>query len=496
MRLQRLAAGFGISVAALGLLSTPAQAAPSDVVPTVEVEVPQQIAVIAGHTKSVRAEVYNSGTVEAKGVYLKFGSAKFPVDPSVGFVLPKGCDDNGCTVGDLAPGAHETYTFTLSPSAQTAENLKSTFAVTVGGATGVIGDEAEVTVVRAAGGIDLEVGSIDDMTLNRGQAKNVPVVVSNAGSKDVDGIGLIFIGQEGLEAVSKYRNCEVDNSEGIASAVCEIDQKFPAGAVYTLPAATPLQVKLASDAGGPYTYGAALAAVGLTASTQDELAAKAAGSTGPTLKLQATDGLDGDIDDDLNPDDNVVAFGVKAGRSVADSAAAGATFSGSVGDVRTVKVGVRNLGPTTVVPLSDDWVQTVRVTVPTGITLSKVDKQCLPGTDINDDDLLDKLGQVDGRVYTCLVFDSLGVNQQALFSFTGKIGDGAHTGGTVVADGGVQDSNKANNTAAIKVEVKSTVALAVTGTPTGWVALGGALLLIAGIVTMLVVRRRRIVTVA
>lgn len=489
MRLRSIALPAAAAALALAGLVPPAQAAPTAAEPMVGVLLPEQITVIEGKTKTVRAEVVNAGDATAKGVVVKFAG----VDPALRLTLPAGCDASSCVVGDLAPEARRILTFTVAP---TGAELTSTFEVSVGEFA------TEVTVVRAKAGVDLELAPIDDMKLGRGQSADVPVLVRNAGSEAVDAIGVLMIVETGLEALTRYRNCETVDEE-INGVVCLFEQNFPAGAAFTVPDTTPLRVKVAADAGGPYAYSAAVVAVGVNETDTAALA----GKTGPVLRLQtlpsAADVTDGEAPEDINDEDNVAAFGVTVPKSAADSVAVGGSFAGAVGDTKTVQVGVRNLGPTAVIPGSPTWFPTVRVTVPTGVDLTRVDETCAAGTDLDGVDFAD-FGRVDGRDYICIVVDRLGKGDQALFAFTGKIADGPYTAGSVVADGGRQDTRATNDKAALTVQVTGAGAgtdtggqgggggLAVTGAPAGWIALGGALLLVVGGVLLAVTRRQRV----
>jgi hypothetical protein len=483
MRLRSIALPAAATALALAGLAVPAQAAPEPDELMVGVLVPEQVTVIEGKSKTIRAQVVNVGETAAKGLVLKFAGA----DPSLGLSLPAGCDANGCAVGDLAPGARRTLSFTVTP---TGTDLTSTFELSVGPF------ETEVTVVRAKGGVDLELEPIDDLKLGRGQSANVPIVVRNTGSEAVDSIGVVLLAESGLEALTKYSNCLVeDESPLLTGVICLFEQEFPAGATFTVPDATPLQIRVAADAGGPHTYGAAVVAVGVN----DETAAALAKKSGPTLRLQsvksAGDVTDGEATDDINAEDNLASFGVTVPKSSADVTAVGGAFAGAVGDTETVQVGVRNLGPTGLVPGSVEWIPTVRVTTPTGIKLTEVDEMCAPGTGLDDFDFRD-VGTVDGREYICLLLGRLGKGDAELFAFTGTIVEGTHTAGSVVVDGGSQDSVRANDKAAIEVRLTAGGGgggLAVTGAPAGWVALGGALLLLAG-GAVFVLARRRVVT--
>ncbi|MEU8821487.1 LPXTG cell wall anchor domain-containing protein [Actinoplanes sp. NPDC048796] len=491
MRLRSLAVPAALAAAALGGLAAPAQAAPSDDESFVDLYLPEQVSVIQGKTKTIKAELYNAGRGDAKGTVISFTD----VDPSLGLTLPAGCDATSCKI-DLKAGKRGSLAITLKP---TGDKLVSHFTASTGGFS------STVTVVRSTGGVDLEVDPIDDLKLNRGQAADVPIVVRNAGSETVDAIGLTLVAQPGLEALTSYRNCVTEvEGEKIPGVLCFFQQKFTPGTTFTVPSATPVKIKLRTDAGGPYTYSAAVSAVGVKGSVAGALTA----GTGPVLTLEARRKAavgvpdDSQVPDDLNEDDNIAVFGVEAGKSAADSAAVGGAFTGAIGDTTTVKVGLRNLGPTSIVPAAVEWYQTIRVTVPTGLKLTEVDEACFPGDGIPaGPDGIEGDSHISGRVYTCLP-DSVEKGQQALFTFTGVITEEKVTAGSVTVDGGPQDGNAKNNTAALTLKLTGGgqgggddgPSLPVTGAPTGWVALGGALLLLAGGAVAYFFRRRRIVT--
>ncbi|GID30070.1 LPXTG cell wall anchor domain-containing protein [Paractinoplanes brasiliensis] len=487
--MRRLALPAALAALALGGLAAPAQAAPEPAEPMVGVILPEQVAVIAGQTKTVRAEVFNAGTAAAKNVVVNFTG----VDTSLALTLPAGCDATSCKVGDLAPRATKVLTLKL---AVTGNKLASTFQVSTGAF------ETEVAVVRSTGGVDLEIEPIGDLKPARGQAAQLPVVVHNAGTEAVDSVGLVVLGEEGLTALGNYRNClgldELSDEDVLGNGIiCKFDETFEPGATFEVPATTPLSIKLDKDAGGPYTYAGAVLAIGVNDSDAALLAKKKSGKMLTLDSLRKKSGItDGDAPEDLNSEDNEAYFGVSVGKSVADTAALGSTADGHEGDRLTMKVGMQNKGPTTLIPGNDDftWFPSVRVTVPATLKLTEVDFECVPGADAVEWDFL-TAGTVDGRVYTCFPEYGAAVGETTTFAFTGTVTGSSE--GTVVVDGGVQDSNSANNEAAIVLTASSGGSgggLPVTGAPTGWLALGGALLLLAGAAAAFAFRRRRVVT--
>ena len=485
MRLRSLAFPAAVAAVALGGLVAPAQAAPVDEEPLVGVLLPEQVTVIDGKTKTVKAEVINAGPTAAKSVVVEFSG----VDSSLGLKLPAGCDADSCEVGDLAAGARKVLSFTLAP---TGDKIVQSFDVSVGKFV------STVAVARTTGGVDLELAPVGDFKAGRAESIDLPISVRNAGTEAVDSIGLLVLAEPGLTPFSEYRNCvsldELGDIE-LAGFACKFDQEFAPDATFTVPAETPVQIKVAPDAGGPYTYTGAVVAIGVNDELTDALAAK----KGPLLELdglsKSADVMDGEAPEDINEEDNIASFGVTVGKSAADSAAVGGSFTGAVGDTKTVAVGVRNLGPTSTIPGTLEWMPSVRVTVPSGVRVTDVSADCIPAGAPDFD--FELAGQADGNEYVCFPLAGIGRGEQVMFEFTGTI-TGESGPGSVVVDGGVQDTKKANDKAAFGLTLTPSGGagggLPVTGAPTGWVALGGALLLIVGAVAAFAFRRRRIVT--
>ena len=150
---------------------------------------------------------------------------------------------------------------------------------------------------------------------------------------------------------------------------------------------------------------------------------------------------------------------------VTEAIAIGGAFSGRSGDRAKARIGVRNFGAVA-------GTASVRVTIPDGVRLTAVDDDCLPTTPGILD--LATAGTVGGTDYLCFVLTRLNPGAQHLFTFTGEIIRSTREPGSVL----VQDTG--TSAALIAGEAGG-------GIPTGWVALGGALPLIAA----LLVRRRR-----
>ncbi|MFI1990554.1 hypothetical protein [Actinoplanes sp. NPDC020271] len=475
----------GLAVAGLAL---PARADSITDFPLLVLDLTETITVVDGQSKTVAFSVDNLGGGTAQNTIVRFGS----VPAGLGFVPPTGCTVTECKLDKLAAGAKQSYTFTVKPD--TTVPLTSSFEVTL--VTGFEElDGIQVQVVRTTkAGADLEIGAIKDLKVGRGKSANLPpVAIRNTGSAPSKTLGLFLGAQDGVAPdMDRYRNCELDTDEG--GVICVLDQTLAPGQSASVDPATPLAFKVGKDTPGPASYYAGVAALGLTDKYVAAFAKRNAGKTGDKLALKSTSSAasltDGDVDDDLNPDDNVASFKVTAPMAAADGKAVGGVFSGAAGDRVTVKVGTQNLGPFATVPLNFTSLQYVHVQLPTGITLTKPDELCLPGTSPDDIDLA---GTLASRDWVCLVLGQLHKGDQSLFAFTASIGDGSHDAGFVQTAGSVQDTVSGNNRAALTVEAQDSLPL--TGPSAGLLAGGGALLLAAGLFALRMARRRRIITV-
>ncbi|WP_433828031.1 hypothetical protein ACQP2E_01130 [Actinoplanes sp. CA-015351] len=500
MRLRTLFRRFALPAVVSGLavtgLALPAQAAEEEDFPYVAVIGPETVTVISGQSKTVKVDVYNVTDIAAKDVVVSFGDKAKPIGADLGFTPPEGCDKTTCDLGDFKPGERRTLAFSIKPVA--AAGPATTIPVSVR-AGDLPGFGSSIAVVQTdKGGVDLELGDIKDLKVGRGKSADVPFEVRNTGNRDVEAVGLFVISPySDVVPALNYRNCLDD--EELGGIICVIDEPLAGGGTFTLPEAAPLRITVKSDAPGPYEYPVLVGAVGLSGDYLDDFARKIANAAGAELKLQSVPTASADEPDgidDLNPDDNIADFTVAVPKSSADSKAIGGVFEGSAGQTVSVDVGVQNLGPTGTVPPSLQYIPYVHVTIPGGVTLSKIDDMCMAGTSL--DDLVDP-ESLTGRDYVC-VMDGLAKNAKALFTFTGEISEGEHAPGTVIVDGGVQDSKNGNDTAALTVKLTSGgegagEALPITGAPTGLLAGGGVALLLAGVIAYRMARRRRIITV-
>ncbi len=504
MRLRALINRLALTTAAAGLtltgLATPAQAASEMDFAYVGIVVPETVTVVNGQTKTVKFDLYNLSDVAAENVTVAFGSAAKPIPADLGFTAPAECAENVCQVGSLKPGQRRSVTFTLKP---TGSGTTPASAITLfSSVAGKLSDETSLAVVRTAkGGVDLEIDGVTDMKLSPGKSADVPVLIRNAGDKEVKALGLVLMAPYGITPVLDYRNCERLAEGGMSVIVCVFNEGLAGGGAFTLPADTPLRIKVPADAAGPFDYPAYVGAVGLTDKYVFDFAKRTAGAAGKELKMEAllsATAEEPDVVEDLNEDDNYVHFTVSVPKTSADSAAIGGVLRGSIGSEASVKVGLRNNGPSAVIPPGIDWMPYVHVKLPTGVELTEADYRCLPGRSLTDiDETVQDPADVTDLV--CLVIDSVKPDKKFLFDISAEIIDSLdYKAGAVTVDGGVQDSKSGNDKAALTVKLTAGGeggGLPITGAPAGLIAAGGAALLVAGAIAFRSARRRRIVTV-
>ncbi|WP_436530794.1 hypothetical protein [Actinoplanes sp. HUAS TT8] len=484
--LPPLAAGLAVTGLAL-----PARADSLPEFPLLVVNITDSVTVIDGQSKTIGFDVQNIGGGAAVNTVITFNAAI-----GLGFTPPAGCTPTACKIDKLAGGERRHYSLTVKPDT-TAANLTSSFTI------GASADDVEfgnttVQVVRTTkAGVDLEIGDLKDLKLGRGKSADMPVTVKNTGNTKSATLGLVMVTLDGVEPdMSRYRNCEKDVEVG--GVVCVTDQTLAPGQTVTTAADTPVTVKLRDDAPGPARYFAGVVAVGLTDKYVAGFTKRNAGRAGATLKMTSTVSAanltDGDIDGDLNEDDNAALFWVTAPTAPADSSAVGAVISGNVGDEVTVKVGTQNLGPFATVPLSLSSIGYVHVRIPSGFKLTSVDDFCLPGASLTDTDSVTGTdADLASRDWVCLVFDQIPKGGKSLFAFTGKIQDADHDTGFVQTEGNVQDTVSSDDKAMLTVEAGDSLPL--TGPSAGLLAGGGVALLLVGLFLFRTARRRRIITV-
>jgi hypothetical protein len=497
MRYKTPLGRLGAACAATSLVAlaaaTPARAAePGDfawVQPYMEYVV--NIATDATTPKPVKITIENSAPTTATDVTVKIDAsavpAAFQLDlPDVG----NGCTVAGkvatCALDGLAGNSTHVYTVDALPGDLDVLEYQGLIEVTTTAANMPEEQRTEGWVQLWEPGVDLVVGEIDDMTLEPGQSATVPVRAGNAGTVKAAGVEVILAFAYNLELPDLYDNC--DYNADFHELTCWILDEVAPGEVFTIAKETPLRVKVEDEAPGPDRNPVWVRVMPLGDEESEQLAAKAQRSAGKQLRIAAVPVPE------LNDFDNFTEFHVNVPKQLADAVAIGGTASGAAGDTVGVTVAMRNDGPNNQLGYTDEWGSSARVTLPAGVQPVAVPENCAPIVDGHPD--WDRAGKPFGLVYHCWPTNSLVVGETFEFPFRVKIVDTAGAAGSIAVDGGVQDPDTANNTAEITVGAGGGGGgLPVTGARAGLVAGVGALLVAAGALAVVLLRRRRIVTV-
>jgi LPXTG-motif cell wall-anchored protein len=236
---------------------------------------------------------------------------------------------------------------------------------------------------------------------------------------------------------------------------------------------TPPNVKVAADAPGPGALSGGIVDGGATAIAPPEVnpaAIRTAAAREHVVLAKPNATQQHEIE--ANPKDNRADFSVYTARNPADLAVTGGSTQGTVGSTVSIPVKVRNNGPAS----SPNTV--LKITAPTGTELVNLPAGCAFET--------------AGSVATCSGLLVAGAEATAPFSFkikTGTIG----SNGKAEISGPLDDTNLANNSAALTITVTS--GLPVTGAKVTAVAGIGAAALLVGVGLFVVARRRRVVLV-
>ncbi|WP_326551624.1 hypothetical protein [Micromonospora sp. NBC_01813] len=491
------AAGAAASLAVLSIAATPARAAqPGEIAwaqPYMEYVV--NIATDATIPKPIKITVENSVPTTAVDVSVTIDasavSAAFQLD------LPdasQGCTVAGkvatCTLDELPGNSTHVYTIDALPGDLDVFEYEGLIEVTTSAANMPEDQQTSGYVQLTSPGVDLVVDEIDDITLEPGQSASVPVQAANVGTVAAAGVQVVLSVGLDLELPDQYDNCQYNPD--FLELTCQILGEVGPGEVFALHEDTPLRVKVAPNAPGPARQIVTVAVTPLGEQQEAELGARSAQDTGNQLRLAAVEPVW-----DINDSDNWTDFFVEIPKQSADTVAIGATVPGEIGDTVDIAVGMRNDGPADLLLPGEAWAPSALVTLPAGVEAVTVSDRCTPVVDGNPD--WDNGGKAIGLSYLCFPTHSPVAGETFEYPFQVKIVGAAGAAGSIVVDGGVQDPDTANNTAAITLGAGggggAGGGLPVTGAPAALVAGAGVLLVAAGVAAVVLFRRRRIVTV-
>ncbi|MCG5450858.1 LPXTG cell wall anchor domain-containing protein [Micromonospora hortensis] len=363
--------------------------------------------------------------------------------------------------------------------------------------------------VRVGEGVDLAGGPFTSLSAKPGGKFTVPLAVSNAGGKVVNGFVAVFDLPYSIRTKDRFSNCRYADDHLLS---CQFDEDIPVG---TGLVAT-LNLELAKDTYAP-TNQSGYAQFMTTADFEDltrvrtAVGARAATpGSGPKLTLTGAPGrMRKAAQTDVGPGNDYTGWTIKAtGTNGTDLAAIGATLRGTAGAVVTATVGFRNNGPATLDRTNGDFEAATHTNVelPPGTTAVEVPDNC-------------RLRQDSTRTYLCASEMLLVAGQTYTVKFRLRIDKVIPNARGAVrvnapcecpAGGGFQDDIKpANDRATIVVNAAQGGggpgdgdgdgdgggggggggSLPITGAPTSLIAGIGALLLVTGAGCYLLARR-------
>lgn len=438
-------------------------------------------------------------------------------------------EEQSCATADAVVTCTLTGPFDLEPGTNLVPLLVAEVAAKAGAAQDADGklafsvrfDDAPAittaSTVTIGEGVDLAGVITTARTVAPGTTVDAGVQVNNAGAKPVKNIVLVLQGWDPILSVDSFGNCRY----GLV-IVCTFDDELATGTTYEL--AAPMRLKIPADAAA----GSRASVIGgwhtasdfkeMTSDLQDSDEVFGPKGTGPAVGLRAVPAKSArqaaasQVDTKL--DNNVLRnqFVVGGGRRP-DMAAVGALVSGEPGDKVHTRVGFTNNGPGTLYHWTfENTDPATHIYVPAGVEAVQVDGRCIPlafpaGTDPDEDsgdgeDGEDDEGRTGASEYLCLPLNTpTKAKTSTLFAFTFQVLDLPSTEPGRVAinekilnKGDKIDRDASNDTAKIAVEFSggSGGGLATTGANAGLLGAGGALLLLAGVIGLLLVRRRRI----
>ncbi len=352
--------------------------------------------------------------------------------------------------------------------------------------------------VTVAEGVDLAAGNNHEVSVRVGDTFEGPLEVHNNSDAVVHGAAVVFEDTDAFAPREHYSNCYYADDRLTA---CAFDTDLAAGADYRVD----VPYRLRPDT---YAPGAVVAEfewlpgddfAGLLKFAEDN------GFEGPgklgngrTLRLEQAVSPKALKQTDTNPENNWQQLLVNTlGKNGVDLAAVGASVSGVAGETVTVPVGVHNNGPATLNRRDNGGpAAVVIVTIPTGAKVVTVPTGC--HSSAGDGSLHTGKG---GIQYACSTTTLLPAGATVLWKFGLRI-----TKAVPDAEGWVEvnpacacdrfdrDTDKSNNTARVVLNPSGGGqggGLPITGPQTALLAAGGAALVAAGLVGLVLAGRRR-----
>ncbi|MET7371636.1 LPXTG cell wall anchor domain-containing protein [Micromonospora arida] len=355
--------------------------------------------------------------------------------------------------------------------------------------------------VRVGEGVDLAGGEFTNLSAKPGEEFTAPLVVVNAGDKTVNGFVAVFDLPYSIRTKDRFSNCRYSDDHLVS---CQFDVDIPVGTGL----ATTLNLELAKDTYAPanhFGYVQFMTTADFEDLTRVRAAVGARAATpgsGPKLTLAEAPGRVRQADQtDVGLGNDYTGWTIKAtGKNGTDLAAIGATLKGAAGAVVTATVGFRNNGPATLDNVSEEYEAAAHydVELPPGTSAVEVPDACWLRQGTRTYQCASEMLLVAGQTYTMkfrLRIDKVIPNARGAVWVNAPC--------DCAGGGSFQDDIKpANDTATIVVNAAQGGggqgdgggggggSLPITGTPTNLIAGIGGLLLLAGVGSYLLARRR------
>ncbi|HEX6682462.1 MAG TPA: LPXTG cell wall anchor domain-containing protein [Candidatus Limnocylindrales bacterium] len=502
-------AAIAIAAAFAGAAVAPASAAQSSA-PQLAVHLPDVLVTPDSEGRQANVVIASAESFVAHDVTVQVDSSGLAGVATVTPVFPRqGCSASGALFTCRGTEIISAQLFLLTPNLLVkplpgvAPGASGTWKVTISAAgLPTIHREATVSVVE---GIDLTAPvSKLRMESTPGGTFTHSLEISNSGERAVDGVVAFFYPDFGFTSKLQYSNCTfVDGM----MRTCVFDEQLAAGTGYVTSEAVPFRFR--EDLVAPRNQ--VLSVQWITVAEFEKLKKQLADlggvgflgqpGTGERLALQAKAqaGARGQ-QTDVNIADNWFDLLVDIkGDNDADLAAIGGSGSSSAGQVITLELGVKNLGPASRDQgSSDDGVGAFTFALPPGSSLTEMPEECaawlgMPA-DANRDPVRENLA---ARYVRCFnPKPVLLAGDQATFPFKLRIDQVIPSAkGTVevltICPSCREDKNPANDTADVVLNTPAP-ALPTTGVQTGLIAGVGVLLALAGVAAFVLGRRRRV----
>jgi LPXTG-motif cell wall-anchored protein len=390
----------------------------------------------------------------------------------------------------------------LTPAAGATDGATANFQMTASG-TGAPTDKEKITV-KVADGPDLVVSPSDnEIATTPGARTALAYTFTNTGSEDATDIVETFFFTHGF-VPDAFDNCEYEPLDfiGGTAAICTFDGSLApsAGASVNFTGSVgddAADMELASSDVYTNLTMSDFEKNAFARKTRGAIAKHFAPRSHSGKKLALKKASSARSADDIDLSDNF-AFVILDVKTSHDAVVGDYALKGAVGDTSTAYLIMKNDGPASLNFVNGEEISALLITVPQFAEVTKVPSDCGGLKSPSADPFTGARGKPGYRYYACLDETDLYLPAGGLlrYAFEFKItkdhgADGSYKilPKTAAANG---DSDLSNNTAKISLNLTGDGSLPVTGSKVGIIGgVGGALVLLGGVLLVLGRRRKR-----